>query len=125
MISMPSPWHGMFLLPSLRSRQDKRITHSGRSAADSACRQPGQGRKAAATTDFAWVAVRSPTLHKCQGNTPPMGLFDDDDTDAPPPPGPSLFGDEPQDTAPKAAAYRVLARKYRPTTFDDLIGQDA
>ncbi len=24
-----------------------------------------------------------------------------------------------------AAAYRVLARKYRPTTFDDLIGQDA
>ena len=54
-----------------------------------------------------------------------MGLFDDDETDTPPPPGPSLFGDEPQDTAPKAAAYRVLARKYRPTTFDDLIGQDA
>ncbi len=25
---------------------------------------------------------------------------------------------------PQAAAYRVLARKYRPTTFDDLIGQD-
>ena len=22
-------------------------------------------------------------------------------------------------------AYRVLARKYRPSTFDDLIGQDA
>jgi len=38
--------------------------------------------------------------------------------------GPSLFGDEP-DPGPQAAAYRVLARKYRPTTFDDLIGQDA
>jgi DNA polymerase-3 subunit gamma/tau len=53
-----------------------------------------------------------------------MGLFDDDE--APPPPaGPSLFGDEPAVETPKAAAYRVLARKYRPTTFDDLIGQDA
>jgi len=26
---------------------------------------------------------------------------------------------------PDSAAYRVLARKYRPATFDDLIGQDA
>jgi DNA polymerase-3 subunit gamma/tau len=26
---------------------------------------------------------------------------------------------------PQHGAYRVLARKYRPTTFDDLIGQDA
>ncbi|MDE8349287.1 MAG: DNA polymerase III subunit gamma/tau [Acidocella sp.] len=50
------------------------------------------------------------------------GLFEDD---APPPAfsGPSLFGDEPQ-TTPAAVAYRVLARKYRPTSFDDLIGQD-
>jgi len=54
-----------------------------------------------------------------------MGLFDDDDEAPPPPSGPSLFGDEPAVEAPKAAAYRVLARKYRPTTFDDLIGQDA
>jgi len=38
--------------------------------------------------------------------------------------GPSLFGDEPV-SGPQAAAYRVLARKYRPTSFDDLIGQDA
>ena len=29
------------------------------------------------------------------------------------------------DTIPSAASYRVLARKYRPSTFDDLIGQDA
>ncbi|MEI9915569.1 MAG: hypothetical protein WDN29_06850 [Methylovirgula sp.] len=27
--------------------------------------------------------------------------------------------------APPAAPYRVLARKYRPTNFDDLIGQEA
>jgi DNA polymerase III subunit gamma/tau len=26
---------------------------------------------------------------------------------------------------PRSGAYRVLARKYRPSTFDDLIGQDA
>ena len=45
------------------------------------------------------------------------GLFDDD---VPVPSGPGLFGDDP---AP-AAAYRVLARTYRPTSFDDLIGQD-
>ncbi|MFT8443759.1 DNA polymerase III subunit gamma/tau, partial [Acetobacter orientalis] len=52
--------------------------------------------------------------------------------------GPGLFGDEPAaaqppkiatDSAPAqvptASPYRVLARKYRPTTFDDLIGQEA
>ena len=55
------------------------------------------------------------------------GLFQDDDQqlEAPPPPdGPGLFGD----SAPEpvhAAPYRVLARKYRPTRFDDLIGQEA
>ena len=60
------------------------------------------------------------------------GLFDDDETDdqprsETPPPGPSLFGDDelPEAAAPvHAESYRVLARKYRPTTFDDLIGQD-
>jgi len=31
----------------------------------------------------------------------------------------------PADQAASDAAYRVLARKYRPATFDDLIGQDA
>src|SRR5216110_1362541 len=29
------------------------------------------------------------------------------------------------DATTSASAYRVLARKYRPATFDDLIGQDA
>lgn len=56
------------------------------------------------------------------------GLFQDESTlPEPPPSGPGLFGDP----APAPAAligatpYRVLARKYRPTTFDDLIGQEA
>jgi DNA polymerase-3 subunit gamma/tau len=63
------------------------------------------------------------------------GLFQDDapngtlDQDPPPPPdGPGLFGDALPEPAPRpvqTAAYRVLARKYRPTTFDDLIGQEA
>jgi DNA polymerase III subunit gamma/tau len=35
-------------------------------------------------------------------------------------PGPVL-----RDQSPNDATYRVLARKYRPATFDDLIGQDA
>ena len=58
---------------------------------------------------------------------------------APPPPvpeGPGLFGAAPAPEAaappaapapeapPKATAYRVLARKYRPAGFDALIGQD-
>ena len=61
------------------------------------------------------------------------GLFQDDEAppDALPPPpldGPGLFGDAPQPAAPEpihATPYRVLARKYRPTTFDDLIGQES
>jgi DNA polymerase-3 subunit gamma/tau len=51
----------------------------------------------------------------------------------PPPEGPGLFGDpaapqSPASVAPVAApagAARVRARKYRPTHFDDLIGQEA
>ena len=48
----------------------------------------------------------------------------------PPPEGPGLFGNAPAST-PAAATpepatpYRVLARKYRPATFGDLIGQEA
>ena len=55
------------------------------------------------------------------------GLFQDDPPEvaAPPvPEGPGLFGDalpEPVHATP----YRVLARKYRPTSFNDLIGQEA
>src|SRR3984957_17309561 len=53
------------------------------------------------------------------------GLFQDDppQLEAPPPPeGPGLFGDS---LPLPAAPYRVLARKFRPTTFDDLIGQES
>jgi DNA polymerase-3 subunit gamma/tau len=60
------------------------------------------------------------------------GLFQDDPVeqdDAPPvPEGPGLFGDALPVALPEpvhATPYRVLARKYRPTTFDDLIGQEA
>src|SRR6195952_3117765 len=60
------------------------------------------------------------------------GLFQDDPADqddAPPvPDGPGLFGDALPVALPEpvyATPYRVLARKYRPTTFDDLIGQEA
>jgi DNA polymerase-3 subunit gamma/tau len=58
------------------------------------------------------------------------GLFEDDPKlDEPPlPEGPGLFGDAPSPraaaSAPAATPYRVLARKYRPTSFDDLLGQD-
>jgi DNA polymerase-3 subunit gamma/tau len=39
---------------------------------------------------------------------------------------PSLFGEEAAPASPRGGeAYRVLARKYRPQTFDALIGQDA
>ncbi len=60
------------------------------------------------------------------------GLFEDDPAepdDLPPPPdGPGLFGDALPVALPApehAMPYRVLARKYRPTNFDDLIGQEA
>ena len=53
------------------------------------------------------------------------GLFEDaSPQDAPPPDGPGLFGDS-LPVVTQAAAYRVLARKYRPAQFDDLIGQEA
>jgi DNA polymerase III subunit gamma/tau len=53
------------------------------------------------------------------------GLFQDDQQlEAPPPPeGPGLFGDAAEPV--HAAPYRVLARKYRPASFNDLIGQEA
>jgi DNA polymerase-3 subunit gamma/tau len=55
------------------------------------------------------------------------GLFQEDETlPAPPPGGPGLFGSEPAPPAiASATPYRVLARKYRPTSFDDMIGQEA
>jgi DNA polymerase-3 subunit gamma/tau len=54
------------------------------------------------------------------GDAPPPPALSGDTPPAPEPPG--LFGDGPPDPAP---AYRVLARKYRPHAFADLIGQEA
>ena len=50
------------------------------------------------------------------------GLFGDAPADEAPLPtdGAGLFGESPAPATP----YRVLARKYRPTRFEDLIGQD-
>jgi DNA polymerase-3 subunit gamma/tau len=46
--------------------------------------------------------------------------------EGPPQEGPGLFGDAPVPVSAAAATpYRVLARKYRPQIFDDLIGQEA
>jgi DNA polymerase-3 subunit gamma/tau len=84
----------------------------------------------------AWVVVRPPTRNMAQATAsgatkskdflPRMaGLFEDEPEEAAAPfSGPSLFGDEPQ-AAPAAAAYRVLARKYRPTIFSDLNDPDS
>jgi len=62
------------------------------------------------------------------------GLFGDEEAEAPVPvpEGPGLFGDvlpsaaspAPVVAASPALPYRVLARKYRPTNFADLIGQE-
>src|ERR1700730_11829662 len=54
------------------------------------------------------------------------GLFEDDQQlDAPPPPpAPGRCGGAPAEPV-LAVPYRVLARKYRPTSFNDLIGQEA
>ncbi|HEY2132538.1 MAG TPA: DNA polymerase III subunit gamma/tau [Acetobacteraceae bacterium] len=56
------------------------------------------------------------------------GLFEEDQKlPDPEPAGPGLFGDAPEPTPaePATTPYRVLARKYRPTHFGDLIGQEA
>ncbi len=69
----------------------------------------------------------------------PSDLFGSEETgeealpEPPPPEGPGLFGETlappPPPLPPVVAApstpYRVLARKYRPQTFADLIGQEA
>ncbi len=54
-----------------------------------------------------------------------MSGFADDILPEPPPSGPGLFGEAASVATPSVTPYRVLARKYRPTTFDDLIGQEA
>src|SRR6516225_11790510 len=96
-------------------------------------RQPGQVRKEAAATSFrSGRSFGLPPVHSLEKGPPRRlhpprmsGLFQDESQlDTPPAPeGPGLFGDalEPAHAAP----YRVLARKYRPSSFNDLIGQEA
>src|SRR3712207_4609725 len=48
----------------------------------------------------------------------------DDTTGTPPPDEPAFPGFAPAPARAQGSPYRVLARKYRPRTFDDLIGQD-
>jgi len=51
-----------------------------------------------------------------------------DDSDAPPERDPNtgdMFGAKPTLSDDASAAYTVIARKYRPKTFDDLYGQEA
>ena len=52
---------------------------------------------------------------------PPSEDAEPVDAGAPVQDGPGLFGD----TDPETSAYQVLARKYRPRSFDDMIGQEA
>ncbi len=103
-------------------------------------RQPGQVRKEAAATSFRpGRSSGLPPPINCQkvaaaaaSALPRMSGLPQDDlsrNDAPPPPpdGPGLFGEVLPEAAPRPAqpaAYRVLARKYRPTRFEDLIGQE-
>ena len=93
-------------------------------------RQPGQVRKeAAATNSLRVVPAPTPsTLHpfdKRRARSYDGRVSDESESifDEPVMPGMDL----PATPAPAAtgAAYRVLARKYRPQTFSELIGQDA
>jgi DNA polymerase-3 subunit gamma/tau len=66
---------------------------------------------------------------------PPQRHIPEPLPEPPTPSGPGLFGDAPTPANPAsppknrpaagAAPYRVLARAYRPSRFEDLIGQDA
>src|SRR5689334_5621889 len=109
------------------------IFRPGRSAADGRLANPVRsGRKQPQRVSARVVRPASHRFtHFWKGpprrlHPPRMsGLFQDESQlDTPPAPeGPGLFGDALEPT--HAAPYRVLARKYRPTRFDDLIGQEA
>src|SRR5581483_11545990 len=112
-----------------------------------ATRQPGQVRKEAAlTSSGSGRSSASHRIHRLRharaGLAHPCNLpacfrraWDRRTSPAPTntrPPTPMTdvprnhpAGSDPHAGGPSAASYRVLARKYRPATFDDLIGQDA
>src|SRR5438034_854882 len=109
-----------FLAPLARYRN--REVGGGRTT-----RQPGQVRKEAALTSTDRVARQPPTdfsrhaEHRgSRGRCDLEATMNDASTsDRASAPGLDL-GSTPADSS-----YRVLARKYRPSNFDDLIGQDA
>jgi DNA polymerase III subunit gamma/tau len=93
-------------------------------------RQFGQVRKEAATTGPLRVAVRSPPYFtQAPLWNPHMNeTGHDGEDDLPDDKTFSMFGNEPSTTptpTAKSDAYVVLARKYRPQRFEDLIGQEA
>src|SRR5262249_11675148 len=89
-----------------------------------ATRQPGQVRKEAALTSAVRVARQPPTFPSMRHAKTwrraggPDGIMSDGTKQSKPG---LVAGDRPTSDP----SYRVLARKYRPATFDDLIGQDA
>ena len=119
------------------------LTSGGGSATDGRLANPVRSGRKQPQRVSARVVVRPPTLQPAAPGArregvlpragtertalPPLsrmaGLFEDS---APPDPvrpaGPRLFG--PAEAAAPAASYRVLARKYRPQRFADLIGQE-
>jgi DNA polymerase-3 subunit gamma/tau len=85
-------------------------------------RQPGQVRKEAAATSFGSGHCSSLPPSNFAGLRVATCRWEDrlSDIDSD-----SLFPAPPQPAAESATPYRVLARKYRPSTFAELVGQDA
>src|SRR5215831_1798206 len=88
-----------------------------------ATRQPGQVRKEAALTSAVRVARQPPTYSsiRSQQADNPCGREADGTMSEPE----KSAASDPVPTDTPADGYRVLARKYRPARFEDLIGQDA
>src|SRR6476661_3633649 len=112
---------GHACFPALFARYRKREVGSGRTT-----RQPGQVRKEAALTSsgsgrssashpFPCLLSRQAAHPARRGSESRMSSADSQTRPA------AAVGPEGADSA----SYRVLARKYRPATFEDLIGQEA
>jgi DNA polymerase III subunit gamma/tau len=83
-------------------------------------RQPGQIRKEAATTNSRRVVPASTASHSQNGERGQRNAVSTDEAALP-------LRANPLDRSQMTSSqpYRVLARKYRPQTFAELIGQDA
>src|ERR1700754_1589938 len=86
-------------------------------------RQPGQVRKEAAATSFDVGRRRSSTFFSSNrplAAGPLLDSVDRDRSSCPPGDAPGI----PPNFMSNQVEYRVLARKYRPASFDQLIGHD-